>query len=488
MPTAYDTFNLTDALNNAFSAIERVGAGKLLKARQDAEIARTQAETAQYRQFQADQAQLSRDNSLEINRNNNEAADRRTNATIKANEDRLKAYDKKQEKADLDREKELKDAAGDIERSQRLYNAAQLKGVELVDKRELERRAAIQAETVKRFSSVLSADEKRALKESGGDVQGFIDRIGDKDKQFQFNQALQTAQSKAEELLSDKNFRSSHDREIAQINLDLTSLSTRITNRDKQSPGWTKYATPLPDPAQAPGASAAPSDPFDAAASRAEAQLQQGGAPAAAQPQAPAIPRASVEPAPAPRTVEEAGIFGSLADRAAASRQEIINRVSQERQARSERFGGDKGQGIPALDTFLFGSGPRVNFDPARVNAAERGAFHRNFNPTDYNVPNPVPQLQPQQQRALPAFSPVDFARDQFGIDAANLTPDDQQGMLQLALRDGLSQQDVSSVIERVKQGDPSAIQIVKKYQDQWNATKGARPQAPLDMQAVGLA
>jgi hypothetical protein len=429
-----DYFNYTAAINDAFGAIERLGALKLNKAREDAAIARADATAATNRNFQATQAQLDREARLRMNAEDNAAADRRTTAAEKAADARMTAAEKKADDLVKAEERRLKAAAKTIGSVQAELDALQAERDQLATQMQQELAQQTEKEIRQQFTAGLTPKQRKALAALGGDVERLIAAAPESDA-LALQQQLEMARSKAEERL--KLFTPPSQAKFALNQTKILKQDTLLNDLKRRNPGYIDYVeVAQPEAATAPAADAG----FGAVAEEARAALK-AQAPAA-QPAAPAFPMRRIAPEEAAQMVSPAA--------APAQSQEAIRYLAP----------------------------------PPEPTPQDQQRFERVFDRIDRQQPV---QQAPRTTAQLPAFNPVDFARNQFGIDVADMTPDDQQGMLQLALRDGLTQADVASVIDRVKQGDPSALQVVRQYQERWNATRGARPRAGVDLGMVGL-
>jgi hypothetical protein len=432
------TFDFQQAMDNAFNAINRIaGATENAAAMRAASQQRRQEQAAQ-RQFQAEQASLDRQAALEGRRIAEQGEIARVDASQRSTDARIAAADRRSTEERTAEEKRLKSVANQIAMEQEALDRLTDERTSLSTQVQSEIAGEAARRTQENFKASLSPKQRKALDAFRGDPRRFIEAAPEGD-QAALESLFASAQSRAEETLE-----SFVPRAVEKLQVKNREIESKIRtlNDIRSSPrnaGWTDFIETLPENRQAPATTAATAvAPIDIAA-RAAAQEQ---------------------------AQSSAGTRDLTTPSGAASY--------------LQNFARPQSQAQPI---------------PAAQPAAEAPAFPdpRSLLPQQ-QAPSTPPSQSPIQERNVPvrnvgatapSFNPAEFARASFGIDVASITPEDQQGMLQLALADGYTQPQVTAILDRVRNGDMDAIAVVKEYSDRWNARRGATQQSDVDLAAL---
>lgn len=435
------TFDFQAAMDNAFSAINRISGAIVDDARMRQAGQMRRNEIQQQQQFQADQAELNREAQLEGRRiaeqgelRRVEASERATNARIKTAEDRIA----KEQEVEKER---LRGVARDISVGRKNQRELAAERTRLAAQVRREEQAEVDRVAKRIFTSTLTEDQRAALSEFGGDVQQFIanaPKSSQPDLRLRFDSALTSAEGAIENFVA-PSFES-FEAVTSELNRLIQDLSRK--ENDSRNSGWTDFIEELPASQQANAAAAASVSPLDAAAARAAQAIQA--------PQAPAQAIDVTTPSGAAQYLQG------------------IQRVAPTETAPAAIPAQEPANNIPDPRTLLRQMQPAPQPAPQQPTIPQRNVPQRNVGQT------------------VPQFNPAEFARLNFGIDVDTISPADEQGMLQLAMQDGYTQPQVAGILEQVRNGDPQAIAVVREYQSRWNASRGARPQsAPMDLAAL---
>lgn len=432
------TFDFQAAMDNAFSAINRISGAIVDDARMQEAGRMRGREIQQQQQFQADQAELNRQAQLEGRRIAEQGELRRVEASERSADARLRAAEDRLDREQKAEETRLRRVARDIATGRKRQRNLEGERTRLAAQVQQEEQNEIDRRVQQSFSAGLSAKQKKALAAMGGNIQRFLEAAPEDDR-VGLESILANARSAAEESIVNFTAPSAERFQVVSRDLEQNLRTLTAIESAQRNAGWTDFIEELPDSQQADAAEAASVSPLDAAASRAAQAIQ--------------TPQA----APAIDVTTPSG---------AAQYLQGIQRVAPAQATPMQAPSQEPTSNIPDPRTLLRQPAPQMV--PQQPAIPERNVPQRNVG------------------QAVPQFNPAEFARLNFGINVDEISPADEQGMLQLAMQDGYTQPQVMGILEQVRNGDPQAISLVREYQSRWNASRGARPQsASMDLAAL---
>lgn len=435
------TFDFQAAMDNAFSAINRISGAIVDDARMRQAGQMRRSEIQQQQQFQADQAELNREAQLEGRRIAEQGELRRVEASERSADARLRAAEDRMNREQQAEETRLKRVARDIATGRKRQRELEGERSRLAAQVERETQDEIDRRVRQAFSAGLNAKQKKALAAMGGNIQRFLEAAPEDDR-VGLESILANAQSAAEEAIANFTAPSAERFQVVSRDLEQGLRTLTAIESAQRNAGWTDFIEELPASQQADAAEAASVSPLDAAAARAAQAIQA--------PQAPAQAIDVTTPSGAAQYLQG------------------IQRVAPTETAPAAIPAQEPANNIPDPRTLLRQMQPAPQPAPQQPAIPQRNVPQRNVGQT------------------VPQFNPAEFARLNFGIDVDTISPADEQGMLQLAMQDGYTQPQVAGILEQVRNGDPQAIAVVREYQSRWNASRGARPQsAPMDLAAL---